>query len=250
MPQSIYLDRIRNFVLAAPGVSLYGEGEYKDGAISWQGSMLRPEVDDAELEYVILQGERPGRFKGDNSWSVQALWESADASWRAGVSLANMAMHYEPGADVLFGGRTRLNTAVLSVQHNREDLTFTGEYGRTTSRNRNYGSPLLEQDNTVEAYYLQADWRFQPGWQAFARYDALYIDKSDKKGKRFAAATGLPAHMIYAEDKTLGLRYDPNQSWALFLEMHWVEGAAWLPRIQASGPKDWKLLLFEVAYRF
>lgn len=250
MPQSIYLDRIRHFVLAAPGFSLYGEGEYEVGTLSWQASMLRPEVDDVELEYVILQGERPGRFKGDNSWFAQALWETDGARWRAGLSLSKMAMHYDPGPDSLLGGKTRLQTAVLSIQHNREEWSFTGEYAQTKSRNRNYGSPLLEQDNTVEAYYIQADWRFRPRWQAYARYDALYIDKNDRKGQRFSAATGLPAHLIYSEDKTLGLRFDPDKSWAIFLEMHRVEGVAWLPRIQASGPKEWNLLLFEVAYRF
>jgi hypothetical protein len=150
----------------------------------------------------------------------------------------------------LLGGKTRLHTAVLSLQHNREEWSFTGEYAQTKSRNRNYGSPLIEQDNTVEAYYLQADWRFLPRWQAYARYDALYIDKNDRKGQRFSTATGLPAHLIYSEDKTLGLRYDPDKSWAFFLEMHRVEGVAWLPRNQASGPKTWNLLLFQAAYRF
>lgn len=250
MPQSLYLDRIRHFVLAAPGAALYGERQYEWGSLSWHASMLRPEVEDVELEYVILQGERPGRFKGDSSWFAHTMWESDGARWRAGLSLAKMAMHYDPGPDRLLAGKTRLHTAAISLQHNLEHWSFTAEYAQTRSRNRHYGSPLLEQDNTVEAFYLQADWRFRPRWQAYARYDAIYIDKNDKKGLRFQHATGLPAHLVYAEDKTLGVRFDVDAAWAIFLEMHRVEGAAWLPRIQADGPKKWNLLLFQVAYRF
>ena len=54
MPQSIYLDRVRNFFLAAPGIGFYGNHEGKDGSLSWQISALQPEVDDPDLTFFML----------------------------------------------------------------------------------------------------------------------------------------------------------------------------------------------------
>ncbi len=253
MPQSIYWDRIRDFVLAAPGVSLYGEHDRTSHRLSWQASYLRPIVDNPEVEHVTLMADRPGRLQGRPSWLAQVMLEMDDDRWRLGLSLGEMATRYAPAVgDVLQSGKNLFRPVVLSLEHNREHWSFTAEYAETDVRSRGYGPFFQNPDNTVQAYYVQATWRFQPRWQAYVRHDTLYINKSDRKGRQFEIHTGLPGALLYAEDNTLGLRFDPDRHWALSMEVHRVAGMAWLTRQDNPGvpKKDWTLLLLQAAYRF
>jgi hypothetical protein len=253
MPQSIYWDRIRDFVLAAPGVSVYGEHNRSATSLSWQVSALRPEVENTEVEYVTFLQDMPGQLEGKTSWLGQVMLDLDHDRWRLGLSLGEMAMRYTPGVgDFWQAGTTRFRPLVLSLEHNREEWSFAAEYAETTVRSRDYGPFFPFPDNTVQAYYLQATWRFQPRWQSYVRYDALYVSKSDKRGRKFEIDTGLPAHLIYSKDLTLGLRYDLDSAWSLAIEGHRVQGAASLARMDNPGypQKDWNLLLLQAAYRF
>lgn len=253
MPQSIYWDRIRDFVLAAPGASVYGESNRSTVSLIWQVSALRPEVESSEVEYVTFLDDRPGRLEGRTSWLGQVMLELDHDRWRVGLSLGDMAMRYKPGAsDPWQGGQTHFRPRVLSLEHHREVWSFAAEYAETGVRSRDYGPSFPFPDNTVQAYYLQATWRFKPRWQSYVRYDALYLDKSDKQGRKFASNTGMPAHQMYSKDWTMGLRYDPDSAWSLAIEGHRVQGAASLARMDNPGPrhKDWNLLLLQAAYRF
>ncbi len=259
MPQSIYWDRIRDFMLAAPGVSLYGEHNGPLGTLNWQASVLKPEVSATEVEYVNFLMDMPGRLKGRTSWLGQAMLELDHERWRLGVSLGDMAMRYAPaGIDPLQPGTTHYRPIVLSLEHNRETWTFAAEYTEIAVKYRDHGPMFILSDNTTQAYYVQATWRFEPRWQAYARYDALYVSKGDRRGKQFEALTAaagmpLPGHLLYAEDITVGLRHDPTPGWSLSLEAHRVRGAAGLARVDhlpGLPEKGWNLLLLQAAYRF
>ncbi len=254
MPQSIYWDRIRDVVLAAPGVSVYGEHNRTPASLSWQASVLRPEVENTEVEYVTYLNDMPGRLEGKTSWLGQVMLELDHDRWRLGLSLGEMAMRYTPGAvDFWQAGATRFRPVVLSLEHHREQWSYAAEYAETQVRSRDYGPFFRFPDNTTsQAYYLQATWRFQPRWQSYARYDVLHVSKSDKRGSMFENETGLPAHLAYSKDLTLGLRYDLDRAWSFAMEVHRVRGAAALARRDNPGTphKNWNLLLLQAAYRF
>lgn len=260
MPQSIYLDRIRDFYLAAPGVSLYGDHSGDAGGLSWQISALRPEVDDKELELVFLLLDRLGHFKGKTSWLGQASLDSADGRWRAGLSMGEFRMDYKPGGPLgpnpftqdLAAGNHRLPTWVVSLEHNSEDWSLTAEYSETTIKARDYGPFIMFEDNTTQAWYVQATRRLPSGWQAYARYDVLYLDKDDKDGSSFGKPLGLPDYSRYAKDWVLGVRRDMG-ALALSAELHHVDGTAWLALVDnpAAGMKrKWNMLLMQAAWRF
>ena len=257
MPQSIYLDRVRNFFLAAPGVGFYGNHEASDVNLSWQISALRPEVDDPDLTMFML-GRDTGHFSGKASWLGQAMLESEGGRWRVGVSLGQMAMQYHPGVpDPFTDGQTRLPTWVLSLEHNQEHWSVTTEYSQTSVHSNGYG-PLaasIEKDNTTEAWYLQATRRFGGGWQGFLRYDVFYVDKNDRDGSAFAAS--LPPfrdypYLRYAKDWTVGVRRDIGR-WAWSGEWHHVDGTAWLSPSDTpivGSARKWDLLLLQGAWYF
>jgi hypothetical protein len=262
LPQSIYQDQVRNFFLAAPGVSLYGREERAANLFSWQVSVMQPEVNSPNLTAYIVDKQQ-GHFDGDISMLAQALWEQDSGKWRGGLSLGQFGIHYQPAPTDFFtmgsftgAGDVTLYTGVLSVEHNREDWSYTAEYANTRQIRNNFNVPgmaILDKNTTIEAYYLQALWRFAPRWQALARYDALYLDTQDRNGTAFSSATTLPAAQRYARDWTTGLRYEPNSAWSLFAEIHHVDGGAWLSKLDnppANLKNSWDILLLQAAWHF
>jgi hypothetical protein len=256
LPQSIYIDELRDTFLAAPGISLNGNNYLRDSFLEWTVNLIRPEVEARSLTHYMLT-KQPGHFEGDASWLAQALWEQQGGAWRMGLTLGNVKMHYKTTPlDYLQAGRIKLHTGVLSLEHNRETWSITGEYALTRQIRDGFVTiSALDLDTTVEAGYLQGSWRFAPGWQAYARYEALYLERNDRNGKIFNALTGgtVPAFQRFSHDKVLGVRYDPNQSLALSAELHLVDGTAWLPRIanpSAQMKQDWDMLLLQAAWRF
>ncbi|MDP2432736.1 MAG: hypothetical protein Q8O33_11985 [Pseudomonadota bacterium] len=255
MPQSIYLDRVRNSFLAAPGISLYGNHDYSSGNLAWQVSGVRPELDDPDLTYFMLGDRARGTFHGKDSWFAQAMLESEGGRWRGGVTLSQVSMKYRRGAETLpfTSGSSRLPSWVLSLEHNTENWSLTGEYSQTAVHSQGYSIPLVEQDNTTESWYLQATRRFGGGWQAFLRYDAFYLDKDDRDGGAFAAqAVFTPARVRFAKDWAVGVRRDIGR-WAWSGEWHHVDGTAWLSPTDtpvAASKQKWDMLLLQGAWYF
>ncbi len=144
MPQSIYMDRGRNFWLVASGLSLYGNREHANNAVSWQIGAFEPEVDDSDLNYLMLGRDFGGEFHGRSSWLGQIMYEREGGLWRAGLSLGELAIKYRPGVvDPFNAGHTDLSTWVLSLEHNSENWSVTAEYGQTKVRSREYGIPIV-----------------------------------------------------------------------------------------------------------
>lgn len=264
LPQSIYQDQIRDFFLAAPGISMHGSEAHDDNLFSYQVSVSQPQVNNRNLTAYIVDPQQ-GHFNARRSVLAQALCELDGEKWRIGLSAAQFDIHFQPAPGDFFGmgsfagsGNVTLNTGVLSLEHNREDWSYTAEYAGTRQMRSGFNVPglsVLDQDSTIEAYYLQTIWRFAPRWQALARYDALYLDKQDRNGTGFSAATGgvLPASQRYALDWTMGLRYEPDANWSLFAELHHVNGGAWLSKLDnppAGLNGAWDMLLLQAAWHF
>lgn len=259
LPQSVYIDELRNTFLAAPGVSLNGNRYFRDSSLEWIVNLIRPEVNARAFTYYMISN-RPGHFEGETSLLAQAMWEQEGGRWRMGVTLGNVQMGYKPTpTDPLGPGHIALHTGVLSMEHNRETWSLTAEYTLTRQKRNGFIPSLpanpLDKDTTLEAGYLQGVWRFAPRWQTYARYEALYLDRNDRNGQAFSTLAGgvVPAFQRFSRDKVLGIRYDPNTSWALSAEYHDVDGTAWLPRLDnpaAQMQQRWHMLLLQAAYRF
>ncbi|HNQ03447.1 MAG TPA: hypothetical protein PKH69_02425 [Thiobacillaceae bacterium] len=255
MPQSVYLDRIRDFYLAAPGVSLYGNHVHADWEINWRVNAMRPETDSKDLEHLFMLRDSPGSYHGRNSWLGQILAERDGGKLRLGLTLGQVKARYRPGMpDVFSAGESTLKPRLLSLEWNSENWSITGEYGRIRNQGRGYGpfGAGLEDPNTVETWYLQGTYRLDPALQVYLRRDAFYLNRKDRHGAGFAAATGLPPYLGYAEGWVLGARRDLG-AWAFSGEVHRTEGTGWLSPMDTpllSQRKNWRMLLLQAAYRF
>ena len=95
------------------------------------------------------------------------------------------------------------------------------------------------------------------------RYDSLVWDLDDRSGKRWQAATGIPAHSRFAHDWTIGLRWDLTSWFMLRAEYHRIHGTGWLSARENPGlgvfaspserfdvKQDWDLFAIQGAFRF
>lgn len=256
MPQSIYLDRIRNFILSAPGAAFYGNHAQSDVELSWYLGAVKPDTSSADLESLFLLKDRQGSMVGDLTWLGQLMADIQGGRWRAGLTLGDVRMHYKPNGDpLLASGENRLTPFVISLEHNAEKYSITGEYTQALHKNKNYGtSPLalgLERPNTVEGWYLQGTYRPTLDWRFYLRRDDVFLDKNDKYGKKNPTVL-YPPYILFARDWTIGMRYDWND-WAFSAEYHKIKGTLWLSPLDtpfSSQDPNWDLILLQAAWRF
>ena len=255
LPQSIYLDRIRNFVLSSPGVAIYGDNTLPIGNISYQFSVIKPDASDRETEGTFLGTDRPGKIKADSSYIGRILLEPNNGHFKLALTGVHMRAHYQPGiSDALKGGNIRFDTWVLSGQYNAENWVLTSEYAQNRIDAHSFGTFFLNRTATGSSYYIQGAYHLTPKWSVLARYDVTYRDNNDKDGRIFNALTRAPTFSRFAKDMTIGLSYAPSNNWLLRGEFHHVNGTAWLPYSDNINPaattQYWNMWLFQAAYRF
>ena len=254
LPQSVYIDNSRDLLLAAPGMFVHGASVQKYGAIDFLLGWVRPDFDSESVEYVFLGNTRPGKLQGKGTLGARLRWD-APTDTTLMLTYADARADYSPGSpDSLATGEIRFRNLLATVQQRLDTLTLTAEYGQPQGNRRGFGPALPDDSRTVQAFYLQGEWRFRPAWELMLRHDIFYRDRNDKNGRQFEAATGLPAHSMFARDSTLGLRWDATPSLMLRAEYHHIDGTGWLPGPDNpdlfSREQRWNMWLLQAAYRF
>ena len=257
LPQSIYFDRTRNLGLSSDSVQFYGESSHSTlGSVSVQFGVVQPIVDDRDTESTLLAGERAGNLTREVSYIGRGIYESNDHRLRLAVSGIWMDVGYNPAAVDPFGpGDIQFSPIFLSAQYNTEKWSLTSEYALRHFKYSNFNIPAFDSlDFYGESYYFQGVYRFTRQWEAILRYDVLYTDRSDRSGKRSAAASGNPAHSRFAKDITVGLRWNVTPSFMLRAEYHRVNGTAWLSTLDnpnsSATSQHWNLFAVQAAFRF
>ena len=254
LPQSVYIDNSRDLLLAAPGIFAHGASVQAYGAVDFLLGWVRPDFDSESVEYVFLGNTRPGKLKGTGAIGARLRWD-APTDTTLMLTYADARADYSPGSmDSLAAGKVRFRNLLATVQQRFDTLTLTAEYGEPRGNLSGFGPALPGNSRTVQAFYLQGEWRFHPAWELMLRHDLFYRDKDDKSGRQFQAATGLPSHNMFARDSTLGLRWDATPSLMLRAEYHHVNGTGWLPGPDNpaffSREQRWNMWLLQAAYRF
>jgi hypothetical protein len=246
LPQSIYFDNLRGFVLAAPGAYLHGSilGEY--GSLEFNLGVVRPNFDSESFENNFLKPFGVvGSLRGENSTVASLRWDTPTDTTLA-LYRVELDSRYRPGVnDILtVPGRLQLKGWLASIQQRIDTLTLTAELAMPEVTRSEFNNAFI--DGTVEgrSWYAQAEWRFLPAWEAMLRVDRQLSDVEDQK-----------TEFRRARDLTLGLRWDVSPSVMLRAEWHHVDGTAWLPPADNPGPPDanepeWNMFLFQFAYRY
>ena len=253
MPQPIYFDQVRELQLSSDGAALYyrSTGPFGNWLFDAQHGALQT---GNSTEARFLGHQRDGQFHASQVSLGRLIFEPPGDRWRVGLTQVDAHMPFAPaGSDPLLPGTVDLRLSILSAQYNLEHWSFTAEAMQAQTRWRDLG-PLVPTQRTLEAWYLQADYRLTARWQLLARLDRLVIDRNDQSGNAFSQQVGIPAHQQFARDRTLGLLFQPSPRWDLRAELHQVDGTGWLPPEDNPDPgalkRRWKLLLLQAALRF
>ncbi len=263
LPQSIYLDGLglRDFILSTDGLELYSELRKPWGTIGFEATWALPS-EQSDVTKTAFFGGFPaaGDFRLEHGSFARLMYEDPTGQLRLGLTGVRIRDRYDP----VPGDRFRVtdlpvDILMLSGQYALDQWTFTSEVAW-----RRVGTPVSEPGNPSSgleelqlAYYLQAAYRFQPDWEAFVRYDALYNDLTDKSGERLAAALHQPpAPRYFARDWTVGVGWQPRPEMLLRAEYHRIDGTAWVPvqdnpgGARGSGERSWDLFALQFSYRF
>jgi hypothetical protein len=250
LPQSIYFDSIRDFVLAAPGAFLHGTQLGDLGAFEFNLGWVHPDFGSPSLRANVL-GNVLGELHGGGALAASARWEPTPDTTLA-LTYVDFSAQYRPAPhDFLGAGTLDVTNFIASLQQRIDTLTLTAELSAPRYRLKDFGGPDVSR--TSLGGYVQGEWRFAPNWQAMLRYDVLENDKQDANGKQYQALTGLPGYTQFARDWTLGLRWDITPHWMLRGEVHHVNGTAWLPsadNVSRTDGAHWDMGLLQGAYRF
>lgn len=262
LPQSIYFDRTRNLGLSSDSVQLYGDTAlFNLGTVSTQFGVTLPVVNDRDTESSLLAGVRVGQLNREVSYIGRAIFETNDKRLRLGISGIWLNTSYDPSIsnkDRLGAGALQFTPVIFSAQYNTERWTLTSEYAlRHFKYNNGFNNPLLNGLDSFygESYYFQGEYRFTPKWEGIVRYDALFTDRDDRDGSRFASKWGVPAHSRFAKDIMVGVRWNVTPAFMLRAEYHHVNGTGWLSRLDNSaseGPlsQQWDLYAIQASFRF
>ena len=251
LPQSIYFDANRNLALSADGGYLYGEHRTEYGDFSLNFGLIVPRMDDPDFNHVIA-GNDPGHMEGDTSWITRLGYEWQSGLIRLAVTYADFQGDYKASSQsLLLPGSWQFNPLILSAQYNAENWSITSEYALRRVKFKNFGFP--DFTFTGQSFYVQGTYRFTNALEGIARYDDLIWNLDDRKGNTFSQAVpGAPNHSRFAQDWTLGLRYEILPSLMLSAEYHRINGTGWLSGLENTQgtTQHWNMYLMMISYSF
>ncbi len=259
LPEGIYFDRTRELGLSGDGAGIYGEANTRWGDWSLEFNGGLPRGDNLDTELTILGRDFPGSFENDLSYAGRLTYQLDGGRYKFAVSGFQLNLSFDPTPTPvpqlrLRGGTDQFEQLLFSAQYSGELWTFTGEYALRHTEDEGFGPAFPDTTFDGEAYYAQAMYRINPKWEAFVRYDALFLNRDDRDGTEFEAATGIPAHNLFAKDWTIGTRYYVTPEFMVAAEYHHVDGTGWLPAQDNPDPmatdKDWELFALLISYRF
>jgi hypothetical protein len=183
------------------------------------------------------------------------MYEWNKGQIRLGITSTELNASYQPArglADVIRGNFSLFVPVLFSAQYNTEFWSLTSEYALRNVTISGYYPQSTANSTWGESYYFQGSYRFAEGWEGYARYDLFYPDRSDRNGKKFAAATGGLAYDAFAKDVTVGLRWDVTSWFMLRAEYHRINGAAWTAASENQGEtqQHWDLWGLSASFRF
>lgn len=254
LPQSIYFDNARKFLINADGVQLYGE-HWSDGAYTKMTINLMSSngVDNKETELYFLGADTPGHLK-EASFAKGIKIEHVDDGTEFSAYFAVNPIQYVPGTNDYFtSGKINISAAWLSARHTFEHFIVTSEVFTAQSAYSGFGAYLPDFKIYPLGAYVQGEWIASEKWQFYSRYDMSFADSHDLNGTKLAAKTGKPATAFYAKDTMIGGRYRFTPTTSLSAEIHYVRGTVWLPAsdntTNAISP-DYNIFAMQLSHSF
>jgi hypothetical protein len=290
LPQSIYNEKMRDFILAYNGVGVYGNTEAGGwGEIDYHvygGTLTVPDATrgfwhelyteggiDFEQEVAELVGGAAGypataEFRAIDDETVSFPWVYGGAlTWATpleGLRLGATAMRGQYN----FRGNFRYDVLLDTGQPSGlpEFQVFTLELDETSDIDHIAVASLeyaRDRWQLASEYYHErindADgygWYVQGGWQTTRRLALALTYGEVRADERYSTQGILPAYYSWQKDFTVSLRYDLNDHWLVKFERHFLDGVALAQRRSLAEnladplAKSWGMYAAKVTFHF
>jgi len=255
--QSIYFDKVRDLILSADGIQLYGDYSLPNGTLFLRGG-LGYSIPDENVEQAYLGANFAGKLESNKLALLgQILYEHDGGRWIFSATGVTLEIDYESQpADALFGisdGTLKVDYTVLSTQYNGEKWQLTGEVAFENINPQGISEFHQALNSNTLGYSLEANYRLTSKLQGFIRQERFYIDKDDKNGSQYNATYLQPASSRYSKSWVIGGRWDINPNWMARVEYHSFKGLAILSPVENTTPtakENWDMFALSLSYRF
>lgn len=258
LPQSLYIDRLRNSTMAAEQLMYLGEIRVQELVFTTKlsgGQLLQSNRDLASVYSIPSDAESD--FESGNARNLQLLADYGGGRYRFAYSYQYYPVDFSVSlAQIRFEGSADSRYEVYSAEYNELKWSITAEYARAKIIYPTFQQ--IDRSDIAEGFYLQGTYHPEDKWSAFIRYDSIVMDKRDRNGEQFQSDNtrnldNLPGYVRYAKDTILGLSFNPNTQWLLRGEIHNIEGTTWVTPQDAPNErpqKYWNLIAFSASWRF
>ena len=260
LAQEIYPARSRSMYFSADGASLqlnYFASSF-DLTAGIDAGYLREESIE-EVKVLNLGFNPPGKLESELSTNSYIRVNLLNGMLDLGFTRSEPEYDYEPAAlpptDPLLAGQTGATMDTYSAAVYLDNWEFVYEYQDVTLERKNFGPFVPGINSTLYpiGQYIQITY-IQPDFHLYTRFGENYIDRDDKDGTGFAAATGQPASNFYTKSRMIGGRYYLDDNMAINAEIHDMDGSMVLPYTGNTNPftreKDWKLYVLQFTWSF
>ena len=142
LPQSIYIDYLREFLHSADGVGFYGRKETLYG--SWSFDFVYGKIiETSNTATSLFATADDGSLNDESVFVGRVQFQSASGLWRVALSHADLNTDVDPGSTpILANGSATARQWLLSGEVFYENWELIGEYQLRKVISRNLTSPL------------------------------------------------------------------------------------------------------------
>lgn len=265
LPQSIYLDRVRNYIMRADELMYLGEWRSDQWTLNWKlaGGKNIPDVEELADSFRLPDSLQPN-FSSARVWHFQFIAEYDGGRIRMGYSENdspnNFSLIFPPISGVIRSSADS-HWRILSFEYNALKWSFTTEVERAVFV---YHGLVIDPHNPnykdyPESGYGQFSWNLNQQHSIFIRKEVHRFNRNDPDGSLYmtfptAALLGIGKIDRYGRSTTLGWSYRPAATWLIRLDISQNTGVMQATLRDApkgfQPQKDWNMAALAVSWRF
>ncbi len=265
LPQSMYVDRTRNFTMRADEFMYFGEWRSDQWTLNWKMAAGKNIPDKDELDdFFHIPRNMNASFESTRVWHFQLLADYDGGRIRLGYSEYDSPSQYTLGPIALIGiikSEGSSHWRALSFEYNDVRWTLTSEIIRGIVDYNGF-SPDPNNPNYrdyPEAAYAQFLWHFGASQSVYIRKEYNYLNRHDEEGSRYTTFPIAEIAHLKPEDRfgsgnVLGWSISPTPSWLIRFDVSKNTGAMLMTQRDAPtgyvSKRHWNMAAFAVAWRF
>lgn len=263
LPQGIYIETYRGFIVAYQGLGVYGNvylgnvGDISYHAYVGTNNVSKDETLVKHLQNLLnLLSPYTGVVVSDLALSTKiaaggkAEWNTPVTGLKLGVSTLKYSTDF-----LLHAGAPRIGFLkiphqwIFSMEYMWNNFTFATEYSEMKTNIEAFDLPLEYQTN--QTYYFMLSYMINNKLTLTGLADFFYENKKDRKGKTYEEM-GYPNHMGWRKDLGACLRYDFNEHWTVKAEWHTIDGTALYINLYNTDEvyQKWSYFIFKTSFSF